>query len=286
MGFFRSLFTVLLLINAAFLGYDYYKGGDIAVQLAHQARQLDVPTIQSHAQYAWAELKATTPEKLAGHVNNAFAQVKDFNSPQDVLQYLRDRVSGAVSKDGAAITYEDGVLVLTDANFKTVIDGSRPALVEFYAPWCGHCKNLAPVYAQLGEAYAYAQDQVVVAKLNADQYRDLGQEFGVAGFPTLKWFPKGVSSPEGVEDYRSGRDLDSLANFIRDKTGLRPRIKAVKSDVTVLTSANFDAVVKNPDLNVLVEFYAPWCGHCKNLGNVFLCSCLSIHSHAQTSLLS
>lgn len=266
MSFLKKLFFLLLVTNTAFLGYDYYQGGQIAFNLVENAKQLNQDKLQHYLQ----EIKSTTPEKLAGHVNNAFASLKDINSVGDVLELVREKTtpSGStyVKKSSGAIEWDGNVVVLTDANFKNVIDGSKPALVEFYAPWCGHCKNLAPVWAQLGDAFASKKDQVLVAKLDADNHRESGQRFGVQGFPTLKWFPKGVSTPEGVEDYKGGRDLNSLANFIREKTGIAPRIKSQKSDVVTLTTQNFHEVALNPKKNVLVEFYASWCGHCKTLG--------------------
>lgn len=264
MSFFKKLFFLLVAVNAAFLGYDYYQGGNIAFNLVENAKQLNGEKLQDYL----VEIKSTTPEKLAGHVNNAFAQLKNVNSASDILSLIREKTASAVggAVSGGAIEWEGNVVVLTDANFKNVIDGSKPALVEFYAPWCGHCKNLAPVYAQLGDAFSSNKDKVLVAKLDADQHRDTGALFGVQGFPTLKWFPKGVHSPEGVEDYKGGRDLNSLAAFIKEKSGVSPRIKSQKSDVVTLTTKNFHEVALNPKKNVLVEFYASWCGHCKNLG--------------------
>ncbi|KAI7884214.1 disulfide isomerase [Lichtheimia hyalospora FSU 10163] len=271
MAFFRNLFLLLIVVNAAFLGYDHFKGGDIAISLVDNAKRLDVPTVQHHVQQTWTSIKSTNPEQLAGHVNAAFDQLKGFNSFSDVVDHVRAKVSGAVggSADAGGIIMEDNVFVLNDKNFDKVVDGSRPALVEFYAPWCGHCKKLAPTYAELGEAFATVQDRVVIAKVNADEQRDLGARFGIQGFPTLKWFPKGVTTPDGIEDYRGGRDLDSLSKFVHEKSGVRPRVKSHKSDVVVLDSQNFNSIVKDPKTNVLVEFYAPWCGHCKNLAPIY-----------------
>lgn len=157
------------------------------------------------------------------------------------------------------------VVDLDPSNFDSYIStsSSAAALVEFYAPWCGHCKNLAPVYEELGDAFA-KEKGVVIAKVDADKHKDLGSKFGVTGFPTLKWFPKGATTPE---DYNSGRDLEALAEFVTQKTGFKSNIKKPETSVTVLDDDNFyDTVGKK---NVLVEFYAPWCGHCKSLAPIY-----------------
>lgn len=79
----------------------------------------------------------------------------------------------------------------------------------------------------------------------------------------MKWFTGKASDPE---DYNSGRDLDSLTGFIEQKSGVRPKVaKAEPSKVVVLTDGSFDSIVLDPSKDVFVEFYAPWCGHCKNL---------------------
>jgi len=156
------------------------------------------------------------------------------------------------------------VLDLIPSNFDNVVlKSGKPALVEFFAPWCGHCKTLAPVYEELGQAFAYAQDKVSIGKVDADEHRDLGKRFGVQGFPTLKWFDGKSDKPE---DYNGGRDLESLTKFITDKTGLKLKgsKKAAPSAVEMLTDQTFPKSI-GADKDVLVAFTAPWCGHCKTL---------------------
>ncbi|KAI9183827.1 hypothetical protein H9P43_002879 [Blastocladiella emersonii ATCC 22665] len=158
------------------------------------------------------------------------------------------------------------VVDLTPANFDSVIDGSRHALVEFYAPWCGHCKSLAPVYEELAATFKHASSNLVIAKVDANEHTSLGERFNVQGFPTLKWFPKGSTDPS---EYNGGRTLDDLAAFVEAKTSIRSKLVKVPSAVTVLTTDSFDAVAMDPTKNVLVEFYAPWCGHCKSLAPTY-----------------
>jgi len=155
------------------------------------------------------------------------------------------------------------VVDLTPDNFDTVIDGSNPAFIEFFAPWCGHCKNLAPEYEQVGQAFAPFKSSVVVAKVDCDAHGDLCSRFQVSGYPTLKWFPQGeVTNPE---QYSGGRTADDITSFIKGKTGLNARIHKAPSHVIEVTDDNFDNVVLDNKKFVLVEFFAPWCGHCKSL---------------------
>ncbi|KAI8984046.1 thioredoxin-like protein [Mycotypha africana] len=259
MGVVRKLFFLLLAANAIFLGYDYYQGGKIALDLVNNARNMDKEKLNFYIN------EVSSPQKLAGYVNSAFAQLKNINSPMDIVNAIRQK-----SGHSAAPQWEGNVLVLTDANFDAVMNGAHPpALIEFYAPWCGHCKNLAPTYAELGDAFALQKDKVLIAKFDADSNREVAQRYGIQGFPTLKWFPQGVTGADEVEQYQGGRDLTSLANFVRDKSGVAPRIRAQKSDVITLNTKNFHDIALDPKKNVFVEFYASWCGHCKNLAPIW-----------------
>jgi len=155
------------------------------------------------------------------------------------------------------------VIDLTPDNFDSIIGKGKPALVEFFAPWCGHCKNLAPVYEQLADAFAHAKDQVIIAKVDADgEGKPLGKRYGVTGFPTLKWF-----DAEGTEEpYDSGRDLDTLASYITNKSGVKSKLPGPPvTDILTLDTHNFDQVALDSSKNVIVTFTAPWCGHCKSL---------------------
>jgi protein disulfide-isomerase A6 len=152
------------------------------------------------------------------------------------------------------------VLILEPTNFDEHVGGDQPALVEFFAPWCGHCKSLAPEYEILATTFARAP--VKIASVDADQWKELGNRFDVKGFPTLKWFPAG--SKEG-EAYSGGRTAADLIDFVNKKIGTNLRLKTAPTATTVLTPDNFDTIVKDKTKDVLVEFYAPWCGHCKRL---------------------
>lgn len=109
--------------------------------------------------------------------------------------------------------------MLDNKNFDKVVDGSKHVLVEFYAPWCGHCKTLAPKYEELAKIYASEED-VVIANMDADaaSNRDLGQRFGVTGFPTIKFFPKGSKE---AQDYSAGREVSDFVTFLNDKAGTK-----------------------------------------------------------------
>lgn len=168
---------------------------------------------------------------------------------------IKSFVLAALAATAAA---KSAVIDLLPKNFdKIVLQSGKPTLVEFYAPWCGHCKTLAPIYEEVAFALEHGKDKVQIAKVDADAHRDLGKRFGVQGFPTLKWFDGKSNKPE---DYKSGRDFESLTEFIADKTGVRPKKKQeMPSEVVYLNEQTLNAAVGGTK-NVLVAFTAPWCG--------------------------
>ncbi|KAJ7973037.1 Protein disulfide isomerase-like 2-2 [Quillaja saponaria] len=159
----------------------------------------------------------------------------------------------------------DDVVVLTEENFEKEIGKDRGALVEFYAPWCGHCKKLAPEYESLGASFKRIKS-VLIGKVDCDEHKSVCSKFGVSGYPTIQWFPKGSLEPK---KYEGPRNAESLVEFVNTEGGTNVKVASVPSNVVVLTPENFDEIVLDETKDALVEFYAPWCGHCKSLAPIY-----------------
>lgn len=69
---------------------------------------------------------------------------------------------------------------------KWVYEGSKPAIIDFYADWCGPCRRLSPVLEKLAEKY---KDKIVIYKVNTDKERELAAAFGITSLPTLVFIP-------------------------------------------------------------------------------------------------
>lgn len=80
------------------------------------------------------------------------------------------------------------ILHLNQENFDKTINGAETALVDFWAPWCGPCKMLGPVFE---EAEKEVNGKAVLAKVNVDEQQDLAVRFGVTSIPTLILFKNG-----------------------------------------------------------------------------------------------
>jgi protein disulfide-isomerase A6 len=136
-----------------------------------------------------------------------------------VVRSAKDIVSFINGKAGTSARIKEAptaVTVLTEANFDSVVkDPNKNVLVEFYAPWCGHCKKLAPDYEKLAKIFSSEKD-VVIANLDATEHRAPAESYGVSGYPTIKWFPK--DNKEGVS-YEGGRSVEDFVKYINEHAG-------------------------------------------------------------------
>ena len=81
------------------------------------------------------------------------------------------------------------VLEINEANFEQeVLNNEKPTLVDFWAPWCGPCRMVAPIVEELSEDYA---DQLTVCKINVDDNQSIAAKFGISSIPTLMVFKNG-----------------------------------------------------------------------------------------------
>ncbi|KAI1802368.1 protein disulfide isomerase [Daldinia bambusicola] len=114
-----------------------------------------------------------------------------------------------------------------------VLDDSKDVLIEFYAPWCGHCKALAPKYEDLASLYGKSdfKDKVVIAKVDATA-NDVPDE--IQGFPTIKLYPAG-SKGEPVT-YSGSRTVDDLIEFIKENGKYKADVSVKEDEETPAAS--------------------------------------------------
>lgn len=127
---------------------------------------------------------------------------------------------------------ETDVVVLLERNFTTVVENNRHVMVEFYAPWCGHCQALAPEYA--AAATELRDEEVVLAKVDATEENELAHEYNVNGFPTVLFFVNGE-----YRSYPGQRTKDAIVTWIKKNIGPGiHNITTVKDAEKILTSEN------------------------------------------------
>ena len=159
-------------------------------------------------------LRAILPadmKKYAADVKPADLTVENIGA------FVDDALSGKLKphlKSEEPPASNDGpVVVVVGKTFEDIVrDPSKDVLVKYYAPWCGHCKKLAPVWEELAEHYK-DEPNLVIAKFDATANEAEGVE--VRGYPTLIFYPKGNKA--GV-NYDGERDLPAFKAWLADQS--------------------------------------------------------------------
>ena len=76
---------------------------------------------------------------------------------------------------------------INDTNYKSFLESGKPVVIDFWAPWCGPCRSIAPIIEELATTY---EDRAIIGKYNVDEGDELGIEYGIRNIPTLLFFDK------------------------------------------------------------------------------------------------
>ncbi|CAH1121720.1 unnamed protein product [Ceutorhynchus assimilis] len=152
----------------------------------------------------------------------------------------------------------DVVLNLDENNFSLL--ARKPAaemwIVDFFAPWCGPCQHLAPQYRKLAKSISQFKD-IIVAQVDCVANGKLCDSQNIRGYPTIRLYPLGSKGMGSVVIYNGQRDAISLKRWV---------LSFLPSKVEDLSELDFKEQIlkKKFYLPWLIDFYAPWCGHCVN----------------------
>ncbi|CAJ1976841.1 unnamed protein product [Sphenostylis stenocarpa] len=124
--------------------------------------------------------------------------------------------------EAATFSVDGKVLILDESNIDSAIATFDHILVDFYAPWCGHCKRLAPELDAAAPVLAALNKPIIIAKVDADKHTRLAKKYDVDAYPTILLFNHGIPT-----EYRGPRKADLLVRYLK---------KFAASDVTILDS--------------------------------------------------
>lgn len=130
---------------------------------------------------------------------------------------VKEQLDGGSSSSGGSgsKSSKDDVIELTDSNFdKLVLQSDDVWLVEFFAPWCGHCKNLAPEWAKAAKEL---KGKVKLGALDATVHTSTASKYQVQGYPTIKFFPGGKKDKSSAQEYDGGRTASDIVAWASDK---------------------------------------------------------------------
>jgi len=154
---------------------------------------IEDPVTQKH--WAFDETAAITTEGVKAWID----------------QFLEGKLEPTVRSEPIPEKQDGPVTIIVANSFEQIVkDENKDVFVEFYAPWCGHCKKLAPVFDELGKALK-GIDSVVIGKIDATA-NDVDGRLEIRGFPTLKFFS--ANAKNSPIDYNGDRSVKDMLEFV------------------------------------------------------------------------
>jgi len=102
-------------------------------------------------------------------------------------------------------------LVVTDENYRDVINGDKPVVLDFWAEWCGPCRMVAPLIDELATEY---EGRVVIGKVDVDDNNEIANEFGIRSIPTILFFKEGVCVDKQVGATSKSAFIEKINNLL------------------------------------------------------------------------
>nr|GMC98766.1 protein disulfide-isomerase-like [Ipomoea batatas] len=132
----------------------------------------------------------------------------------------------AVSTAEAEAEEKEYVLTLDHTNFSDTVAKHNFIVVEFYAPWCGHCKRLAPEYEKAASILSSHDPPITLAKVDASDEvnKELSTKYRIQGFPSIKILRDGGNK---VQEYKGPREADGIVTYLKKQAG--PASTEIKS---------------------------------------------------------
>lgn len=199
-------------------GSNYWRNRVMKVAKKIQAEGLDMKfAVAAHEEFGQelSEMGLSYRDSpvVAGRdaADRKFVMTEKF-SMDTLEQFVRDVLDGTLEPflKSEALPDNSGPLkTAVGKNFDELVnDETKDVLIEFYAPWCGHCKTLAPKYQELAEKLE-GEEGIAIVKMDATA-NDVPKNFDVRGFPTLYFVPKDNS----VKKYEGGREVSDFINYL------------------------------------------------------------------------
>ncbi|CAI5943985.1 unnamed protein product, partial [Closterium sp. NIES-65] len=170
--------------------------------------------VKGYPTLKWFPKGASKPEDYTGE-----------RTVEDLVEFTNEKLGTSVEPPAPPPSHV--VTLLPNTFDAVVLDPSKFVLVEFYAPWCSFCQDLAPAYEQLGRAFR-DEENVVIAKLDASKHRELKERYSITGYPTILWFPP--SNKQG-ESYEGAWELRDLVAFVNRAAGTHRTNTGMLSDM-------------------------------------------------------